>query len=219
MPTKLEIFDFDGTLFDSPSDSPENKTKYEKLTGIPWMIDKEMSQKLTKKLGRFVPMRRGWWGKAETLQPPLVPDPAPPEWFNRPVVERFLQSKQDEDALTLILTGRYSGLKNAVLRIIKDGKLLKIQTKHAKGGEKYYEVEDTQANIHFLGEKGPLPRKDIPGETFPWKVWMIEQYLELYPEIKSVEFWEDREEHVTKFRELDGVLAEKVVVNHVTIGP
>lgn len=223
MPRKLDIFDFDGTLFNSPSDTPENHKLYEQHTGIPWLIDKEMSNRLTKKLGRFVGMRRGWWGKAETLQPPLVPDPAPKELWNAAVVEAFEKSKADPDALTVILTGRHAGLKNAVLRIIKQGKVMKIVTKHAKGGADYYEVADENASIYFLGENGPVPnKKDKPGDTLSWKLWVINQFFEVHADLEAIEFWEDREEHIPHFQEVDktlGLEGLKVVVNHITSGP
>lgn len=215
MPNKLDIFDFDGTLFRSPADTPENRKKYEKGTGIPWIIDKEMSRQLTKKHGRHIGMRRGWWGRVETLEPPLVPDPAPPEWFNSDVVAAFKASKENPNTLTMVLTGRYTGMKHHVLRILKDGGLVDIEVSTAKDGTKFYTVVDANVTCHFLGDDGPTKKGSKPGDTFPWKVWLIEQYLEVHPDIKTVEFWEDRDEHVTNFSALDGALAEKVIVNHV----
>ena len=41
---KLAIFDFDGTIFRSPISSKENMDKYERATGIPWIISKEKSR-------------------------------------------------------------------------------------------------------------------------------------------------------------------------------
>jgi hypothetical protein len=43
----------------------------------------------------------------------------------------------------------------------------------------------------------------------------MEQILEMSPDIKTVEMWEDRDEHVERFKALNGALAEKVIVNHV----
>jgi hypothetical protein len=215
MPTKLDVFDFDGTLFRSPADTPDNRKKYEAATGLPWLIDKEASRELTKKHKRHIGMRRGWWGRPETLEPPLVPDPAPAEWFNSGVVDAFKASKANPDTLTMVLTGRFTGLKGHVLRILKDGELVTVEATVAKDGQTHYKVTDSDVICHFLGEKGPKPAGTQPSETFPWKVWLIEQYLGLHTDIKTVEFWEDREEHVTNFGALHEVLAETVVVNHV----
>jgi len=41
MPRKLDVFDFDGTLFRNPLDTGENRKKYEDHTGLPWIINKE----------------------------------------------------------------------------------------------------------------------------------------------------------------------------------
>jgi hypothetical protein len=218
MQTKLDVYDFDGTLFRSPCDTPENQKKYERATGIPWLIDKEKSRELSRQHGRHIGMRRGYWGRPETLEPPLVPDPAPKEWFNKEVCEAFLASKANPDALTLIVTGRHTGLKEQVLRILYDGKLVEMEMIEDKKGKLWPVMADENVGIYFLGMgdwHGHKPKTPKPSDTFSWKVWLMEQILEMRPEIKTIEMWEDRDEHVEKFKALDGVLAEKVIVNHV----
>lgn len=213
MVKKLDCFDFDGTLVNTPTNTVENQKLYEKATGIPWLIDKNMSVQLSAKLKKHVPMRRGWWGRPETLEPPLVPNPTPKNLFSQPVVKLFLASKADENTITLMLTGRHAGLKPQVLRILKDGELVKIQQKGA-----WYDVIDHQVFCHFLGENGPIAdRPNKPGETFPWKSWIIEQYLDLNADIETVEIWEDRAEHVVSFKGLAEVFPQTFVVNHVTM--
>lgn len=214
---KLDVWDFDGTLAATPENTPENQRKYEKAFGIPWLIDKDTARQLSKKLKKEVPLRRGWWGRPETLQPPLVPDPAPKSLFNAPMVERFLASKRDEDAVTVILTGRHMKMKNDVLRILDDGGLVKIHRKHDVAPR--YSVVDHLCQVYCLGEKGPAPNlvPEIPGDTFPWKVWMINQFLHVHPDIEEIEIWEDRDEHVENFRQFGESLAHKLVVNHVKI--
>lgn len=227
MPTFLHVFDFDGTLFKSPSDTPANRQKFEKSAGVPWLIDKDASRRLSKKLGKHVPVRRGWWGRAETLEPPLVPNPAPNEWFIKSVVKDLFESKNDDDVVTIILTGRHAGLRQAVLRICAQGGLIDAEIKE-KNGSPFYIESDQRVKLGLLGENGPLHGKESsypwseyslhhkPSETFPWKVWIIHQYLLLHPEIEVVGIWEDRQEHVEQFRALNGHLADRVVVHHVT---
>lgn len=214
---KLDIFDFDGTLFNSPLDKKENHDLYEKHHGIPWLISKELSFQLTKKHGKHIPMRRGWWGKGETLRPPLVPDPVPESMWNNSVVERFHQSKNDPDSLTVILTGRHVGIKNDVLRICAQGNLFKI-TNNRRKNEDYFEQCDENVKIYFLGDNGPGKPDNKPGDTKAWKIWMIGKFLEFYPEIESVEFWEDRDEHLESFQNIQTSLncrPLKVIVNHI----
>lgn len=214
MPTKLHIFDFDSTLFKSPEKEAGIK-KYEKLTGIPWIVDKESSRVLSKKFGQHVPIRKGYWGRPESLQPPLVPDPAPADWFISEVCQALKKSKADENTMTTILTGRHAGLKKEVFRICDQGKLVEIQKRQSKSGETFYDLADANVAVHLLGEDGPKPKGNKPTETLPWKLWIIDQYLEIYPDINEIEFWEDRIEHVEHFRSLHGALVEKVTVNHI----
>ncbi len=216
MPSQLHIFDFDNTLFRSPVNSPETLKKFEKATGLPWLISKSMSKELTKQHRKFIPMRSGWWGRAETLQPPIVPNPAPPEWFIDSTVKALAESKLNSDAVTLILTGRHVGLRQDVLRICAQGNLIKTIIKSTKDNKKFYESVDSDVKLHLLGDDGPGSSANKPKDTLAWKVWLIEQYVQLYSEVNKVVFWEDRIEHVTEFNNLNGLLAEQVIVNHVT---
>jgi hypothetical protein len=215
---KLEVFDFDGTLFRNPLDTAENRKKYEQATGIPWQIDKQKSQELTKKLGRFVPMRKGWYGKAETLMPPLVPDPVPAEMFIKPICDRFLESKYDGTCKTVLMTGRHAGIAHAVLRLCDQGGLLKVNKVTSKEGKAYYTIDDPHSDVWFSGQDGPNPKfvgpKPKEASTLEWKLWILEQYSKMYEEAE-IEMWEDRDEHVEEFRKLLPALFSKVTVNHV----
>ncbi len=213
---KLDVFDFDGTLFRNPLDTPDNRRKYEQDKGLPWLIDKETSRQLSKKLGRFVPMRRGWYGRPETLEPPLVPDPTPSGMFLEEPRAAFLQSKADPSAITVLLTGRHVGLKNHVLRIAADGGLVKIRRKYSQEKQLFCDVADENVTCIFLGDNGPKPKGTKPSSTLPWKLWILEQFLDLHPELEIVEIWEDRDEHVKEFQALDEILEQKVIVHHVT---
>jgi hypothetical protein len=213
---QLDIFDFDGTLFRSPTDTPENHKKYENVTGLPWLIDKDASRRLSREHGRFIGMRRGWFGRAETLEPPLVPNPAPREWFIPEVVEAFQASKANEKIITVIMTGRHTGLANQVLRICHDGKLVMVEKRQSKEkGAWFYQI-DPQVTCLFLGQDGPIKNKpNKPTETLPWKKWIIAQYLEAYSDLRAINIWEDRDEHVVEFKKLNDVYQQTVTVNHV----
>jgi hypothetical protein len=199
----LHVFDFDGTLFSNPIDTPENRKKYEKATGIPWVITKDLARTLSKKLGKPINMRNGWYGRPETLEPPLVPDPAPLELL-LPTAEHFKASKADNKACTVLMTGRHGGIQGQVLRILRDYKLLEIEKVQGERGKVFYKNVD-KVPVHFLGTNGPLTvdlfDKPKPDKTFPWKCWIIEQYLLLHPTIQKIKIWEDREEHVAQFKE------------------
>lgn len=213
--TKLHVFDFDGTLVKTPCDTIENHRLFEKATGMPWLIDKNKSRELSKKHGKFIGMRSGWWGRKETLEPPLVPNPTPEDLFIKEVCDALHLSKKDQSAITIMMTGRHAGLKSQVLRIAADGKLFDINKTVSQKNELFCEVIDPNIACWFLGEDGPAPKGTKPTSTLPWKIWIIEQYLELHPTINSVEIWEDREEHVKEFQELDLIFDQEFKVHFV----
>jgi len=214
MATQLDIFDFDGTLVKTPLDTPENRRKFEKATGIPWLIDKNKSRELSKKHGKFIGMRRGWFGRRETLEPPLVPDPTPKDLFIPEPCQALKESKANPETITLLMTGRHGGLRNQVLRIAGDGGLVEIRRKKSQK-DLFCDIVDSQITCWFLGDKGPAPQGTIPSETLPWKFWIIDQYLTSHPSITKVVIWEDREEHAKEFRELNELVEPEVVVQFV----
>lgn len=195
---ELHVYDFDGTLFNSPTDTPENHKRYEELTGIPWTIDKKTSEELSNKTGKTIHPRSGWWGRPETLEPPLVPIPAPVDWFNKAVVSALNESKANESAIVLLLTGRHSKLRNHVERICNEASLL-----------------DEKITLYCMGESGPNPKGDKPNKTLPWKLWIIGQYIDSNPSITKTIFWEDREDHIEQMKKLSGILCHSVLVNRI----
>lgn len=236
---KLCIFDFDGTLFYSPEDSPENKKLYEKETGIPWHITKELAAQLTRKYKTPFAARSGWWGKRDTLLPPLVPDPIPYKMWNEEVVEEFTKARHDkEDTLTVIMTGRHVGLRQEVLRILADGSGLDVllyphenekvvqweageSTKFVNGKpliRYWFEMNFADGvELKCLGDNGPCPEAvgPKPSSTLEWKLWMIDQYRLAMPDLLEIHIWEDRPEHIERFRELSNICNEEIVVTPI----
>jgi hypothetical protein len=198
----LHVFDFDGTLFRNAEDSEANRKLYEKHTGLPWIITKSMAKTLSIKHNKSIYPRSGWYGRAETLQPPFVPIPAPKEMFIEPNVKDFLDSKADEESFTVLLTGRHAGLMNSILRILHDGELVECKVK----GTSYYQC-DPKVTVLLLGQEGPINNYgNKPERTLPWKQWIIEQYL-LKFDFQTLTIWEDRVEHVQAFNDwkLEGI--------------
>ena len=212
MITKLDIFDFDGTLFRSPVDSKSNRDLYEKHTGVPWELNKQQANEFSKKTGLRFGIRHGWYGRAETLEPPLVPIPAPQEMWIKDVVEQFFQSKNCKNTLTVIMTGRHAGIQGSVLRILHEGNLVNVEIR----GGKYFHA-DADVTCLFRGMSGPAVKsRPMPNDdTISWKLWIIEKYLDLIPELENVNIWEDRDEHVASFKEFGEILEQNFVVNHV----
>lgn len=208
----IDVFDFDQTLFRSPANTPENLALYEKTLGMPWLIDKVKAEELSKKMGRKVGVRRGWWGRPESLEPPLVPEPAPKEWWIEPVVKEYFQSKNCDESATVILTGRHAGLQRQVLRILHDGGLVK--TKKASDGSHCFADPDVQ--FLCLGMEGPAILDCGPkptNDTLPWKQWIIKKFAKLFEEAEEINIWEDRIEHAEEFATM--TLKQKINLRYV----
>ena len=196
--TEIHVFDFDGTLFKSPEYTVDNQKKYELETGIPWLITKEKAAELTEKMGRPVFERSGWWGRHETLEPPLVPNPVTMEWFNPQVLSEFNTSKKSNHAITLLLTGRHFHLRKHVERICNDVGII-----------------DDDVHLFLMGENGPKPEGAKPTNTFSWKSWIIDQFIKLNPEVNKLIIWEDRLEHIEKFKGLQKSLEKEFIINYI----
>lgn len=92
--TKLAIFDFDGTLVDTPVEEFGRKL-YQEKTGNKWP-------------------HVGWWGRHESLDM---------EVFEIPTVEAVIKDYEkefaDENTAVILLTGRMVGLTTHVMAILK----------------------------------------------------------------------------------------------------
>lgn len=92
--TKLDIFDFDGTLVFTPFPS-EGKREFREKTGKKWP-------------------HRAWWTRPESLEPPLTWEP------NEDVISDFRNSIDDDATLTVVMTGREQNTAERVKAILKD---------------------------------------------------------------------------------------------------
>jgi hypothetical protein len=93
VPDELHVFDFDGTLIDTPT--PEvGMQQYLEATGEDWPF-------------------QGWWGRAESLEAPLT-------MAEGPAFEEYKVSAQNSRVVTIMMTGRRSKLKDSVESVMRD---------------------------------------------------------------------------------------------------
>jgi 2'-5' RNA ligase len=147
--TKLFVFDFDGTLFNTPH--PEGgRAMYEKLTGKQW------------------PYARGWNRWPESLFPPLVSHPGP-------ALPHYNACFGQSGSLTVLLTGRLLGTREAVLAIL-------------------YQHSVYPEQCFF---------KDTPvQETTPaYKTRTVGQLLQNYPDVNYVKVFDDLDDVLFAFRQ------------------
>ena len=157
---RLVVYDFDGTLFNSPEQEDGSKRYYE-LTNKPWPF-------------------KGWWGRVESLMPPLVPENPDDSWYISNVAAAQKEDSADPNATVVLMTGRAIHLKPRVMDILD------------KGGLKFHDT-------FFAGQSGTKG-----SGTFEIKANNIRNLLN--SDYETLEIWEDRPEHVHEF----GVLGKKI---------
>jgi hypothetical protein len=155
MKKRAVIYDFDGTIFNSP-DREKGELTYLEATG------------------ELFPYQ-GWWGRPETLLPPIVPEFPGEEWLIKETIENYKKDALDQENTELILmTGRPYKNRKRIIAICNHFGLF---------FHKYY----------FRGMKGQKGR-----DTFEIKINIIKQDV-IKERLTTLELWEDRQEHVSGF--------------------
>lgn len=168
--TALHVFDFDGTLVRTPGPE-EGKPAYLLATGRPWS--------------------GGWWGRPESLSPPVVPSPFP----RARVIDSVFSELEEvvtrsQTAVAVVVTGRVKPLRPAVLRILDEVCVAR--------------QNDTVPRGHsFLHPDAVITHPGGPLKTLDFKQQLFKQLLSSEPliqcSIKQLHIWEDRLEHAQVF--------------------
>lgn len=167
--TKLAVFDFDGTLVDTPL--PEfGKKEYKEKTGKDWPFP-------------------GWWGQPLSLDMNVFDMPTVPM-----VMSAYKKEKTSPNTGMIMLTGRMIKLGDKVKDIL-DAKGLKFDEYHYNNG----------------------------GSTDVAKLKTLDSLLKKYPDVTTVEMWDDREEHLPIFQKWGDDKVEEgrlkdFKINHVPQG-
>ena len=197
--SKLAVFDFDGTLANTPL--------------------KPQGWKATDYIAPDNKIRKGetsWW---------VHPDSLADYSFNQQIMEEFKRARQDPQSKAVMLTGR-PGMRTAHLvrgRFRQEGLFgrRQISANYQKALERHktwpngpHPEEESNPNIHdeyFAGDMRteddfPKTSKGRPkGDTLTHKKYVIEQKL-MTDDIEEMDFWDDRESHheefVSMFQEL-----------------
>lgn len=91
--TRLAVFDFDGTLVDTPLPDT-GRGEYEQKTGKPWP-------------------HHGWWGREDSLDHTIFDIPVIPS-----VIADYEKQKEDPNTAVIMLTGRMQKLADKVINIL-----------------------------------------------------------------------------------------------------
>jgi hypothetical protein len=174
--TKLFFKDFDGTMVYTPS--PDYL--YEGLPATAY-YDQWLSS-------RGLPKRKwmGWWGRTETLMPPLFGQvdeqgtwTVPEHLLNKELAALHEEHLADEDALNVLATGRHFKMKHPDT---KEHVVKEILDRYGIKFDRYHYVSAGQPTLTF-------------------KCMLMESILREFETIRHIEIWEDREQHTSKFWE------------------
>jgi len=108
---KLSVFDFDGTLMNTPLNSLENKEKWAEYHGreYPYI---------------------GWWGREESMDRNVF-DITP----RKHVISDYIKERRNSNTMVIMLTGRPKKLSNIVEDILKQNNLVFNKYLYNRGGK------------------------------------------------------------------------------------
>lgn len=168
--TTLHIFDFDGTLVNTPG-PVEGKLKYLEKTGRVWT--------------------GGWWGRPGSLSPPVVESPCPPSLAIQPVFDRMEEVlTRSQTDVGIVVTGRLRMLRPKVTRILNELCVAR-QNDTVEKGTSFLHKDGVIT--HPGGDKSTLVFK-----TLLIKHMLTSEPLNGCS-IKHLHIWEDRKEHAEYF--------------------
>lgn len=144
--TKISVFDFDGTLVNTPLPDT-GKLQYKEKTGKDWPY-------------------MGWWGRGESLDMDIFDMPTIPS-----VISAYKEERKNPHTLMVMLTGRLPKHHDLIKKIL-DSKGLKFDI---------YEYNNGGSTLHS-------------------KIKSMNELLRKYPNVKSLEMWDDRIEHIDSFK-------------------
>lgn len=115
-----------------------------------------------------------WWPWEQSLTEPCVPERPGPDWWNQPVVKQAKDSIKNPDIYAILATGRL----DRVFRW-RVPELLKT------AGLNFDEVHLSPG-----------------GSTLEFKTKLILRTLQRHPFVQKVHIWDDRKEHLSKFKQV-----------------
>ncbi len=155
---KLVVFDFDGTLFNTP-DPEEGKKIWKNVTGEDWR-------------------HAGWWSRAESLDTDIFYIP-----MNMWVYRKYLSAKSDDKNYVMLATGRLDGKENmhqSVSKILDMNNLEFDEVRLCWGGGTFaFKTRLIGARIRELGVSEVVIYDDRPEQLKQFKGWATEQSIKV----------------------------------------
>ena len=113
---------------------------------------------------------QGFWGRLETLSPPFVPEHPDSDWWASSIVSEAKKAAGDSSTYACLLTGRIPKFEKRIKELLAG--------------------EGIRFDNYFFTRGS---------STLPFKLSTIENLVQRFPDVKLVEIWDDRTEHVGQF--------------------
>ena len=126
---------------------------------------------------------KGWWGRLESLTPPVVPNKPDESWYVSKTIEQYRKDQSCPRTNSVLMTGRTNKFRSRILDILK-----------------YQDIKFS--NVYFCNDQGATG-----SNTFEIKTNRIQKMLT--PNIEILEIWEDRPDQISQFN----IWAEKLQRN------
>lgn len=132
----------------------------------------------------------GWWGNPKTLEHPVFDD-NDAAIINPQVAKTFQQFRQDPNTYVVVMTGRIAKFENRVKEIL---------AKYNIHPDEFYFKDQKNLTIDPTYKQHMAQNKN---DTFNYKEFVIiNRLIKTYPDVQSVEIFDDRTEHIPRFVEL-----------------
>lgn len=113
----------------------------------------------------------GWWGKLDSLSPPLVPKQPDDEWWNDSVVKAAKRAIANADVMAVVVTGRLQKFSLRLTELLAQAGLSGFDAVYLSGG----------------------------GPTDAYKLGVLKELLADNPTVRGVALWDDNGEQLRKF--------------------
>lgn len=131
---------------------------------------------------------RGWWGRRESLDLSIFPNEVFPD-----MQAEFNKAKADENTFVTLVTGRITPLANQVNAILNKHNL---------------KFDD----VILTGDKR---FNDGARDTLTFKINYLNSLQKQFPNLKQIEFWDDRDHHQATFIQWGKLQPIPVHIHHV----
>lgn len=182
--TKIHIYDFDNTLFNSPVPNPQLYTK-----------TFENYLRSDPNLSNF----GGWWDDPrpiETLNKLMSNDSNDRnEYWNEDIIKLARMSWRDKNTVSVILTGRKENLFNQHLsRLLTTARDKWNNLENSEKEKERYSPDDLMFNAVLLKKQ----RQET--NTMEYKQKCILSFINAYPNLREISLYDDRVHHINKFK-------------------